>query len=121
MTTVAFGAPLNSPRQEPADQLHAATKTTIEFTVTERDQVTAFDITGMTPTFSARVNFSDEEPLFEVEGTVTAGGDGECEVELPASAIPDPVELWAELALVDAYGYQVGAVAYFLPVRRGAS
>lgn len=119
MATLSFPAPLNSARQHPADQLHQGTKTVIQFRVTRPDGVTAFALTGLTPTFRAKRDPRDASYLFSKTGTVTDSPGGLCEATLLPSDLPVADELWAELVLAEAGGDVVGTVTYWLPVQRG--
>jgi len=114
-------APVNSPRQHPREVIHAATALTITFQVRARDQVTAIDLTGLTPKFRARRDIRDTVDLFEVTGSVTSPAAGLCTVALVPSSIPDADEIWAELVLEDGAGDEIYQVAYRLAIGAGAS
>lgn len=120
-TTLEIRAPLNSQLQYPGPVLHVGTKSTLQFTVTERDGVTAVDLTGLTVKLQAREDHNDASLLLDLTGSLSDAPNGICTVEIAATDLPDPKELWVELILEDSGGDQVGSVSFWMPVVRGAA
>lgn len=113
-------APLNSRRQFPADKFHVGQTTVVTFEVVERDRIAAVDLTGLAVKLRGKVDPYDDDYLFEIDGSLVKADYGLCKFTIPATAVPDPEEVWAELLLLD--GTEVkGIVAFFLPFLHGAS
>lgn len=76
----------------------------IKATITEFDNTTPHDLTGITPTLQLK-DKNDVETTKTLEGTVVDADDGVCRFDVPADFFDEVTSYDAEIELTDNAGY----------------